>query len=267
MNTIDRFKNYLNNKYSSATIESYSSDVNLFIEYVKRESSNISASDVYKYMSYLEDQDIAVSTRLRILSSLRTYSEFLRDRRINTKFYVPSDITIKYEQPELSYLTDLEVMKLLASFEYSPLGNRNKLMTKLVLTLGLKVSEVIKINLGDYDSYRGQIVVKGRIFNLSKDLNKEIRKFLKEDRTMLNIYNSSYLFPSKKGSGVSRKSFWRILDKQGKTAKINKNITPSVLRHTYSYQAIKSGVDAQELYNQLGYKDIGSVVKYQKEFA
>jgi integrase/recombinase XerD len=272
---INRFKRFLQVEkgLSPNSIYSYTYDLKKFNEYLESNDKDILAAtqeDVLQFLKFEKTKKKNSSrTQARSLAAIRQFYNFLA----NTNEGIANPTT-KIESPHIEktlpdFLTIREVDKLFESIsEEDPYELRDKTIFELLYSSGLRISEAIDLEYDDIDFESSFITVIGkgnkeRIVPINEEAKRLLQKYLKESRQdILGIRESDYLFISKKGSKLNRKSVWRLLKNYVAGLKINKNITPHTLRHSFATHLLENGADLRSVQELLGHMDISTTQVY-----
>lgn len=271
---IELFKDYLCDvkKSSHNTIESYIRDLNQFSSYcasVKvQDLAKVNASVITDYVEYLSTLKKSNATKSRIIASLRCYYRFLASNGI-----VKSDpvINIKIEKSEkkLPGVLDSNEIVLLLS---QPDGNdyksiRDKAMLELLYATGIKVSELIELNVTDVNLQIGILHLrsdkKERIIPIYPAAIKSVADYLVNVRPAIVLEESAdKLFTNMTGRQMSRQGFWKLIKYYADKAGIKKDITPHTLRHSFAAHLLENGAKLSDIKEMLGHSDISSTQVY-----
>jgi len=253
------------------TVNSYSEDIYKYLEYM--ESKNISSAldisynNLLDYLKYLDDNKYEVSSVARKIVSIKAFHKYLSENynvvdistKINTpKFYrkLPNILTIE----EVDNLLDI---KLDTPFDY-----RNKAMLELMYSSGLRVSELINLELSDIDLNNNYVRCFGkgskeRIVPVGEYSSKYLSIYINEYRdSMKKGYYTEKIFLNKNGTKISRQGFFKIIKKIAKDKDINKNITPHMLRHSFATHLLNNGADLRTIQEMLGHSSISTTQIY-----
>ncbi len=254
------------------TLESYLSDIRQYIDFLQ--SKNIKDikythnSIVISYMLYLEKNGSAVSTILRKMSSLRSYYRYLMvknhiDQDPMTNIDVP-----KNERKIPETLTYEEATRLLEQ----PKGKdskslRDKAMLELLYATGIRVSELISLNVEDINTQVGYLKCKGsareRVLSINSNAIYHLENYLNQARgNLIRNEDEKALFVNVHGNRMTRQGFWKIIKHYKETAQIDKDITPQTLRHSFAVNLIDNGADIRSLQQILGHSDISTTQVY-----
>lgn len=253
------------------TVNSYSKDIYKYLEYM--ESKNISSAldisynNLLDYLKYLDDNKYEVSSVARKIVSIKAFHKYLSENynvvdistKINTpKFYrkLPNILTIE----EVDNLLDI---KLDTPFDY-----RNKAMLELMYSSGLRVSELINLELSDIDLNNNYVRCFGkgskeRIVPVGEYSSKYLSIYINEYRdSMKKGYYTEKIFLNNHGKEMTRQGFFKIIKKIAKDKDINKNITPHMLRHSFATHLLNNGADLRTIQEMLGHSSISTTQIY-----
>ena len=270
----DIFKLFLikEKKSSSNTIESYLRDISQFSSYCASVNNNdlatVDSQFLHKYIEYLDVLGKSEATKSRIVATLRCYYRFLCSKGITPKNPV-DEIKIKKTEKKLPGVLDSnEIILLLAQ----PSGNdfksiRDKAMLELLYATGIKVSELIDLNVNDVNLQVGILHLKGgkkeRIIPIYSAAVKSISEYLNNVRSAIVLdSNEDRLFTNMSGQQMSRQGFWKIIKHYAELAGINKDITPHTLRHSFAAHLLENGAKLSDIKEMLGHTDISSTQVY-----
>ena len=172
----------------------------------------------------------------------------------------------KVERSNPDLLTEEEVVKLLdAPKADDPKGLRDKAMLEIMYATGIKVSELIKLKVSDADLKTDMLICKGRSIPLGRHARGALIAYLENGRAaLIGEKESDILFPNYQGEEMSRQGFWKILKSYVKEAGIEKDVTPSLLRHSFAAHLIEHGADIKSVSIMLGHSDISTTQVYAR---
>lgn len=276
MSYIELFFDYLiNNKELSAnTLESYKRDIRQFEVYLREHAlslEKVTKTIIITYLIALQKTGKATSTISRNLASIRCFYQFMQNER-----YIEVDPSANLESPKVekklpSVLTKKEVELLLEQpVPVDAKGARDKAMLELLYATGIRVSELISLDIDDVDLNSGLIIcrngkIKSRSIPLGNIAVKYTRMYLNDFRRKLcSNDNNQLLFVNFHGQKMTRQGFWKIIKYYTAKANINKSITPHTLRHSFAVHLIENGADLQAIQEMLGHSDISTTQVYCK---
>ena len=273
---VDEYASFMTNVRHKAlnTIESYKRDVNQYITYLNQSGVEDAAlatkTTVLSYLLSLQKQGRATSTVSRTLASLRSFYVFLIQNG-----EVVNDPTSNLEAPRVekkppSVLTSEEIDLLLSqpSLDDSK-GIRDKAMLELLYATGIRVSELINLNIEDVNIAMGFIATstgkKERIVPMGHAAIEALTLYVTKARgKLLKDTNEKALFVNCNGVRLSRQGFWKIIKHYQQAANIETDITPHILRHSFAAHLIENGADIRSVQEMMGHADISSTQIYSK---
>ena len=275
LDLINAYENYLTKvKQSSAnTVFSYLRDIRQFSGWLQEEEGRevVDADNVHitRYLSHLEEEGRSVATVSRCLASLKNFYTYVVSSGFLETSPVSADIKIQRGEKKLpQILTGDEVELLLNQPGSTDLkGLRDKAMLEVMYATGVRVSELLELNADDVNlegSYiRCATAKKTRHVPLYPAALKALTIYMHEVRdAMLADPEEKALFVNVGGSRMSRQGFWKILKHYQSTAKIDKEITPHTLRHSFAVHLLERGADLGSLQELMGHSDISSTQVY-----
>jgi len=268
------FIEYLKNEkqLSNNTLQSYQRDIIKYITYIKKNDitsyENILPSTITKYFFTLQNEGKANATISRSLASIRAFYKYLYNQKI--AFSDPTDNihTVKTERKLPQILSSSEVNLLLEQPSLAEQkGIRDKAMLETMYATGMRVSELISLNIDDANTDVGYIICrnknKERTIPLYSEAVGAIKKYLANARpVMIKNPTEKALFVNFNGEGLTRQGFWKIIKTYTKKAKITKHITPHTLRHSFAVHLLENGADLKSIQQMMGHCDISSTQIY-----
>ncbi|WP_299525210.1 site-specific tyrosine recombinase/integron integrase [uncultured Methanobrevibacter sp.] len=266
-------ENYINslktNNYSQNTIKTYSSIIQKFTNYLKQQIAIYNEKEFVNYFNkYINDLKIVKNVSQNYIYLVTVVvKKFLEFNNIH---FLDSIIIPKRTKSIPNFLTESEVKILLNSITWDENSDSNfriitKLRDKLIVTLlyssGLRVSELINLKINDINFNEKKMTVKGKDNNRIILLNKSsillLKKYLQK-RTQ----QSEYLFVNKSGNQLTSRYVQLMIKKYGEESKLDKKITPHVLRHSYATNLLKQGVNIKIIQQLLGHTNISTTQIY-----
>ena len=272
----DRFNDYLVNvkKASSNTLSSYLRDIRQFGEYLTSHDmpgyADAGEAELSDYISWLRSAGKSVATVSRNIASLKCFYAFLLSQKLvdanPTGKLVPDKATQKLPQ----ILTSKEVELLLEQPEcVDAKGYRDKAMLELLYATGIRVSELISLNVTDLNLSVGVIRCvsheKERFIPLYPAAIRALSEYIEFVRPqMIARDDEPSLFVNVSGERMSRQGFWKIIKSYQVKARIEKDITPHTLRHSFAAHLLENGADLRSIQEMLGHADISSTQIYSQ---
>lgn len=257
-------------KLSKNTLESYGRDIKQFLVFLHDNNidfKGVKKANIISYIIYLQKEGKAVASISRSLASIRSFYHVLVKNRI-----VTYDPTLDLESPKIEKKTPQilsieEVEKLLSLPNGSdPKGARDKAMLEVLYATGIRVSELISLNFDDLNIDLGCIKCNGnkeRIIPVGKIALSSLATYLNNYRKYFQKgKNDNALFLNFHGERMTRQGFWKIIKYYATLAKIEKEITPHTLRHSFAAHLIENGADLKSVQQMLGHSDISTTQVY-----
>ena len=270
----EKFIGYLTDvkKSSNNTLDAYRRDLGNFLKFAQRESiadfNVVTTETVEEYKQYLTQKGLSSSSTSRSLSALRSLFQYLIMESItdrNPAREIPND---KYEKKGPQVLTNKEIEILLSQPSQDDIkGIRDKAMLEVLYATGIKVSELISLDLDDVNLNMSFIRCakneRERYIPMYPIAVKALSNYLDSARKLLILNkDEKALFVNISGERMTRQGFWKILSIYAKQAKIFKQITPHSLRHSFAAHLLENGADIHDIQEILGHSDISSTQRY-----
>ncbi|ARD49410.1 site-specific tyrosine recombinase XerD [Sporosarcina sp. P33] len=253
------------------TVKSYERDLTAYLRFIESLSVEtldaIDRATVLQYLQKLKDSGKSSRTLSRHISSIRSFHQFLVREQVTTH-----DCTIHIELPKIEQkLPDIlsipEIERLIDAVDGNTFqGMRDIALLELLYGTGMRVSELIAIDLADLHLTMGFVRVFGkgskeRIVPLGRGAVEACTKYLNEARPGLTG-DTEALFLNMHGRRLTRQGCWKILKEAGEKAYIQKAITPHLLRHSFATHLIENGADLRAVQEMLGHADISTTQLY-----
>ena len=254
------------------TLNSYARDLNQFQTWLMANGitdlKKVKKETVNEYLQYMSGKGKSPATVTRSTASIRSfYNYMLREGRVKTnpaKAVTSQKVERKY--PEI--LTNREEELFLEQPKcVDEKGFRDHAMLELLYATGIRVSELIGLNVEDVNLTVGFIRCtthgKERIIPLYTAAVKALREYMEKIRPrIIADENQQALFVNMSGERMSRQGFWKIIKYYQEKAEINKDITPHTLRHSFAVHLLENGADLRSIQEMLGHADISSTQIY-----
>lgn len=280
---IGGFERYLiaEKSVSSNTLQAYIRDINQFkiiLDEYQITMLDVSNSVMQKIVSRLKEYGRSNSTITRFLASIRCFYKYLNSINV-TSINPAQGINLEKKEKKLpQILSSHEIELLLAQPNcLEPKGCRDKAMLEVLYATGIRVSELVDLDVDDVNLSAGILICKGngnkgeRIIPIHMTAVTAISDYLNRVRNvMLTIDHERALFVNLNGKRLTRQGCWKILKSYTKMARINKDITPHTLRHSFATHLLQNGAQLTDIKEMLGHADISSTQIYvdivQKRF-
>lgn len=274
LDLIQAYENYLSKvKHASAnTIASYMRDIRQFAQWLKS-TEGIDVIDVVQvniadYMHYQESQGRSGATVSRCLASLKNFYQYLVSSGFLESTPV-SDIRIDRGEKKLPQILNGREIELLLAQPVcvDAKGYRDKAMLEVMYATGMRVTELISLDVDDVNLDLGIIKCnsskKSRAIPLYPMALRALTVYMRDIRdSMISDLDETALFVNVSGVRMSRQGFWKILKHYQETAHIEKEITPHTLRHSFAVHLLENGADVGSLQELMGHCDISSTQMY-----
>lgn len=260
-------------KLSNNTLQSYKRDITQYESYINEENLQylkVTNEDVKKYLENLKNIGKKTSTISRNLASIRSFYQYL----VRTK-KVKEDPTEGIQSPKVekripSVLSSKEVELLLEQPKTVDLkGIRDKAMLEFAYATGMRVTEIINLNIDDVNLKEGYVSCsnanKQRNIPLGAISVNALKEYIKKARPyLIKSEDEKSLFVNINGKRLTRQGFWKIVKFYKEQAHIEKEITPHVLRHSFATHLLQNGADLKAIQAMLGHSDISSTQVYMQ---
>lgn len=273
---VDEYASFMSNVRHKAvnTIESYKRDIKQYIAYLDSEGvtdlSSTTKKTVLSYLLELQKEGRATSTVSRTLASLRSFYVFMIKNGT-----VKNDPTTNLEAPHVEkkppqILTGAEVELLMEQPNGSDAkGIRDRAMLELLYATGIRVSELVNLNVTDVNMAMSFIHCSGtkkdRVIPMGNKALEALQIYIDSARMdMVKSDTEKALFVNCGGERLSRQGFWKIIKQYQHQAGIKKEITPHTLRHSFAAHLLENGADLRSIQQMMGHADISSTQVYSR---
>lgn len=274
LDLVKAYENYLAKvkQASDNTISSYMRDIRQFASWLRTydqaEVVDASQQNISNYLVYLEQNGRSAATVSRCLASLKNFYSYVVSSGFLEKTPVVEIQVNRGEKKLPQILTGREVELLLSQpVCVDPKGFRDKAMLEVMYATGIRVTELIDLNIDDVNIEQGIIrcngAKKSRAIPLYPAALRALSTYVREVRdVMIATPGERALFVNINGVRMSRQGFWKILKHYQNTAHIEKEITPHTLRHSFAVHLLENGADLGSLQELMGHSDISSTQLY-----
>ena len=270
---IGAYQEYLSDEKNASanTISSYMRDVRQFNDYLTDRSldfKNISAGEVEEYVRHMTGRGKSAATVTRSIASIKSFYAFLVSSGVVESSPVRGVASVKVERKYPEILTSKEVELFLEQPQcVDAKGFRDHAMLELLYATGIRVSEMISLNVDDVNLSAGFIRCESkgteRMIPLYPAAVKALQEYMEDIRPQLCAdVNDRALFFNMNGERMSRQGFWKIVKFYQEKAQIKKTITPHTLRHSFAAHLLENGADLRAIQEMLGHADISSTQVY-----
>lgn len=269
---IDQFLDaiWMERGLSENTLSAYRSDLYAFAGWIDQQGTQILSAEPGDILAYLSNAgENSVRTVARRLSSLRRFFEYAVREGLSS-----NDPTARIESPRLGRplplsMTEKEVEALLGAPDTeTDLGCRDRTMLEVLYATGLRVSELVGLRMHQVNLRQGVVRVTGkgnkeRLVPLGEEAVAWLERFISHARPSFFKGNvNDALFPTKRGSPMTRQALWYLIKRYARAAGINKTLSPHVLRHAFATHLLNHGADLRVVQMLLGHSDISTTQIY-----
>ncbi|PCK31951.1 site-specific tyrosine recombinase XerD [Pseudoalteromonas piscicida] len=264
---------FLEQGLSENTIAAYRSDLEKFLLFVSEATSHdsllaITNQDVEAYLAHRVDKGLKAKSNARAISALkRFYLYWVREKHITQS---PLDtIAQPKTAPSLpKTLSEQEVEALLNAPDCEdPMGLRDKAMLELLYATGLRVTELVGLRMEQVNLRQAVVLVRGkggkeRLVPMGEEALHWIEQFLKKGRGLMIKHATDFVFPSKRGIGMTRQTFWHRIKHYAILADVKSPLSPHTLRHAFATHLLNHGADLRVVQMMLGHSDLSTTQIY-----
>lgn len=263
---IDKFLDYLEyeKNFSKHTIKNYKIDLTDFYNYLNNKNiKNVELNDIRQYLKKLYEKKYTSATISRKVSSLKSYFKYLEAEnqiQINPMSLISNPKKQKKLPTFLNY-NDLEKLLNTPDLKTED-GIRDSLILELLYSTGIRVSELVNIEIKNINLEENKILVLGkgnkeRYVYYGQNCKEKIKEYLK-----IRKANQNYLLVNKHGNKLNERTVRKIIETQTKKASINVHVTPHTLRHTYATHMLNEGADLKSVGDLLGHENLSTTQIY-----
>lgn len=257
---------------SKNTLLAYKSDLTLFHNWIESKQATLISIDrvfINNYLAAKLDEGVSVGTIQRIVTCIKNFYLYLFESKI-----IPTNPSELIENPKKrrklpTILSENEIKNLLDSpNENTSEGLRDKCIMELLYSSGLRISELLSIEVNQIALDKPYLKIKGkgnkdRIVPIGELALKLILKYIDTDRSKIRITkNSHMLFVNSKGHVITRQSCWEMIKKYARKSNIMKKISPHNLRHAFATHLINNGADLRSVQMLLGHASLSTTQIY-----
>ncbi len=263
---------WLEKNLSQNTLDSYKNDLNKFTLFIEKSEKTALRADYFlilSYLSYLLDKGFSSKTISRNISSLKSFYKYL----LSTN-QISNNPTTNIEAPKSGFflpttLTVEETQQILdAPIETKHIELRDKAMLYTLYATGMRISELVNLEMHNIDLTRGAVQVSGkggkeRLIPLTEQAVKMIKLYLMNSREKLSKgKDHTNTFVSTHGKRITRHSFWHRIKVYIERVQIKKDVHPHTLRHAFATHMLNNGADLRSVQLLLGHSDLATTQIY-----
>jgi tyrosine recombinase XerC len=249
---------------SPYTLRNYEHEIRQFLDFLKDEEvdswDEVDRQILRRYLLWLRKEGYVEASMARRLSELRSFCRYLvQEGELESN---PMEVVSSPKVPKRlpRYLRVEEIEALLNAPDIStPQGQRDRAILEILYAAGIRLSELVALNLSDLNFSKGQMLVWGkggkeRVVLLGDPAVRALRTYINDGRTeLLGKKTAKALFLNRFGGRLSRRSIGLILDKYSKLSGLWKKVTPHLLRHTFATHMLEGGADLRAVQELLGH--------------
>lgn len=271
---VERFLDtlWLEHGLSENTLSAYRSDLQGLAKWLAQQQIELISAgraDLLGYLQLRVERGAKPRSSARLLSSIRRFYRYLVRERL-----LSEDPSARIDAPKLGRslpksLTENEVEALLdAPHTGESLGLRDRAMLEVLYASGLRVSELITLTLPQVNLQQGVVKVIGkgskeRLVPLGEEALSWLERYIREARGgMLGAIQTEVLFPSRRGSAMTRQAFWQLIKRYALQAGINKALSPHTVRHAFATHLLNHGADLRVVQLLLGHSSLSTTQIY-----
>ena len=272
---LDRFIDalWLESGLSDHTLSAYRRDLTGFTHWLNETASvylpDASRSDVQAYLGFRVQQGASPRTTARLLSSMRRFYRYLVREGLREDEPTSDIDAPRMGRPLPVSLSEEQVSKLLQAPDLKTArGLRDRAMLELLYATGLRVSELVGLELHQINRQAGVVRVIGkgskeRLVPMGEEALFRIECYLDEGRPgLLRNSDSSVVFPGRAGKALTRQAFWYLIRRYAKQSGIHSHLSPHTLRHAFATHLLNHGADLRVVQMLLGHSDLSTTQIY-----
>lgn len=281
---IEQFLEYLVEEKDCTpnTIAAYRNDTTQFVEFLDSyrspsgkiisQWSDVDATVAQSYLLYLKERRYASSTMARKFAAVKSFIDYLTQ-----KGFVPEDPTEALEAPRVQKspprsINHEEVERLLSAPAgiNTPRALRDKALMETLYATGMRVTELVSLDLKDIDPEAGTITcgeteARRRVLPIYDQARWALEEYIEKGRPQMRIKNDeSALFLNHRGQRLTRQGLWLIIKRYVEDAGIDEPVTPHTLRHSFATHQLEKGVGLREIQSRLGHANISTTQVYRQ---
>ncbi len=277
---INRFLTYLTVEkgYSDNTIAAYYNDLSQLASFVEEDAlkrglipswANFSRQGMLSYLLNLKERNYSATTIARKVAAAKSFFSFMLTEgnlKENPTHNVGSP-SVGRQLPKPISVSQVRRLLEQPTKLSAPEAKRDRAMLELLYASGMRVSELVSLNLDDIDTGGGFVRCFGkghkeRLIPIYRQAALAVEEYIKETRSHLARDEEMALFLNRRGERLTRQGFWQILKGYAKSAELGKEITPHTLRHSFATHMLNGGADLRSVQELLGHANISTTQVY-----
>ncbi len=272
---IDAFLSHLKSEkaYSDNTISAYKNDLNQFLDFIARQISDwgqVTRSQLVDYVNLLKQHKYASSTVARKVAAVKSFFHFLVDSDVlqDDPSAMLDSPKVKKRLPKILSYEEVEALLNESIDSASPKSLRDKAFLELLYASGMRVSELVSLNVGDIDLANGIIQCasksdRKRVLPLKDRVKEALQTYLERGRASLSHdEHEKALFLNHRGQRLTRQGLWLIIKNHVKAVGLDTDVTPHTLRHSFATHMLRDGTDLPTIQKLLGHANISTTQIY-----
>ena len=278
---IKSFLNYLTVEkgFSKNTRSAYENDLTQLADFAGQETAksgfiptwaSFDRQGMLSYLLNLKERGYAATTKARKVAATRSFFKFMVDEGIikNNPMQNVDSPKVGKSLPKPISISQVQRLLEQPAKKSTPEAKRDKAMLELLYASGMRVSELVSLNLGGVDTESGSVRCFGkgnkeRIIPIAPRAASTVKKYLQEARPRLtHDDNERALFLNRRGERLTRQGFWQILKGYAKEAGLGTQVTPHTLRHSFATHMLSGGADLRSVQELLGHANISTTQVY-----
>lgn len=278
---IENFLNYLTVEkgFSGNTIDAYRNDLAQLAEFASKEASrrsimpswvNFRRQDMLSYLLDLKERNYAVTTTARKIAAAKSFFSFMVAEGKIKSSPMENVTSPRVGKPLPDAISISQVRQLIdqPTKLTAPEAKRDRAMLELLYASGMRVSELVSLNLNDIDTKGGSVRCFGkgnkeRIVPIYQQAAKAVEEYITQVRPhLVHSDTEQALFVNQRGDRLTRQGLWQILKAYAKSAGLSKKVTPHTLRHSFATHMLSGGADLRSVQELLGHANISTTQIY-----
>ncbi len=277
---VQAFLDYLivEKSYSANTIAAYRNDLTQFLAFITTPGllppephwSDVRKNHLIDYLLYLRERQYAPSTIARKIAAIKSFFQFIQQTGVITEDPAATldSPKVKKHLPKAISQTQVEMLLAEPAKDPSPKGLRDRALMELLYATGMRVTEIVSLDLTDINLATGTVrcVGKGdreRIVPIDEPTVEALREYLEHGRPYLGVSQEERaLFVNHRGHRLTRQGLWLILKRYVQAVGIDDGVTPHTLRHSFAAHMLSKGAALREVQHRLGHASISTTQVY-----